>query len=206
MSSIFYNKLIFTLFCFCLFFASCKSTSSDEPKEVCFFGDSITYLWNTKKYFPEYITFNHGIDGAKIDKLFKQDFSECEGITTVIMIGTNNLNTAAKNDSLKSVFLEEYPQKYIKLLNQINASNYVVISILPRDHYYKENGILNSYIKVLNDSLKNTLKNQDFESTFVNAYPHFLKDSVINHDYYVDGLHLTKEGYNLLSSLVQNAL
>lgn len=187
----------------CLFFAAC---SFEEPTNVCFIGDSITHMWDTDFFFPEHSTANHGVNGAKIDDLFDWDLSECKDIPSVIMIGTNNLNAVAKSDSLKAVFLGVYIKKYMKLLDQIKSSNYVVISILPRDRHYEEKGALNPYIKVLNDSLKSSLEEQDFKSTFVDAYPHFLKDSAIIKDYYSDGLHLTEEGYDLLSSLVRDAL
>lgn len=199
------HRILFatTLIAISLFFGSC---SSDINPKICFIGDSITHLWDVDFYFPDYFPANHGVNRAKIEDVFTWDLSECKDVPTVIMIGTNNLNAAAKSDSHKEAFWGTYVEKYMKLLKQIEASNYVVISILPRDREYKENGALNSYIKVLNDSLERTLDHQKIKSAFVNAYPHFLKDSAIIREYYSDGLHLSEEGYDLLSSLVREAL
>lgn len=185
------------------FFGSC---SSDIGPRVCFVGDSITDLWDLDYFFPEYSPANHGTSGAKIEDVFTWNLSGCKDLPTVILIGTNNLNAVAKSDSLKAAFVGDYVKKYMKLLDQIEASNYVVISILPRDRLYKEKGALNPYIKTLNDSLERSLDQQDFKSVFVDAYPHFLKDSAIIRDYYNDGLHLSEEGYDLLNSLVRGAL
>ncbi len=186
-----------------MFFTSC---TYDESPEMCFIGDSITHLWDTDFFFPEYTTSNHGVSGAKIDDLFTWDLSECKNIPSIILIGTNNLKAATKNDSTKALFQKVYIQKYMKLLGQIKSSNYVIISILPRDRLYEEKGALNSYIKILNDSLKKTLDQQDFQTDFIDAYPHFLKDSLIIREYYSDGLHLSEEGYRKLTSLVRKAL
>ena len=186
-----------------LFLGAC---SSDTRSRICFVGDSITHLWDVDYYFPEYFPANHGVNRAKIEDVFTWDLSDCKDIPTVIMIGTNNLNAVAKSDSLKAAFLGNYIKKYMELLEQIEASNYVVISILPRDREYNEKGALNPYIAVLNDSLERTLDHQKFNSTFVNAYPHFLKDSAIIREYYSDGLHLSEEGYDVLSSLVREVL
>ena len=198
------RKFIITaLFTIWVLFGAC---SSDIAPRICFVGDSITHLWDLDYFFPEYSTANHGVNGAKIDDIFTWDLSECKDVPTVVLIGTNNLNAIAKSDSLKKTFLSTYVQKYMKILNQIEASNYVVISVLPRDRLYKENNALNPYIKTLNDTLESSLDQQKFKSSFVNAYPYFLKDSAIIRDYYNDGLHLSEEGYDLLSSLVRRPL
>lgn len=191
------------LYGFSLFFAACSS--GNEP-DLCFIGDSITHLWDTSFFFPEYSPANHGINGAKIEDTFKWDLSECKGIPSIILIGTNNLNKAAKNASTKAAFLEEYTQMYMSLLDKIQASNYFIISILPRNRLYEENGALNDYIKRLNDALKEMLKGYPVKNTFIDAYPEFLKDSAIIREYYSDGLHLSEEGYDLLSSLVRSAI
>lgn len=186
-------------------FSSCHY-SLEEKHNLCFIGDSITHLWDIDYFFPEYSPANYGVNGAKIDDVFEWDLSECEGIPSVILIGTNNLNAVVKSEKSKATFIEQYIQKYMKILDQTKSNKYIIISILPRDRLYKENESMNSYIKVLNDSLKSSLQKQDFESKFVDAYPHFLRDSAIIKDYYSDGLHLSEEGYSLLSTLVRDAL
>lgn len=179
----------------------------DSPSEICFIGDSITYQWDLEKYFPEYKINKHAISGSVLEDVTQWDTEDCKGIPTVMLIGTNNLLYGMENDTLTSKFIQDFSTQYAQIANSFNASKFYAISILPRNKSDNESLSLNADIRKLNQQIDQTLKQTNIHYEFIDVYDYFLdKDGDIHWDYYYDGLHLTQEGYEILSYHIKDAL
>lgn len=196
------------LICSCLFsfvFFSCGV--QEETSEICFVGDSITRLWDLEFYFSGRDIHKHAVSGAIIEDVAKWDTKDCKGIPTVMLIGTNNLILGMENDTLTSVFIDDFISKYIHQVKEFKASTFYAVSILPRNFLWKQNKKINEEIQKLNEKLEGALDASGVSYKFISLHEYFLSGkNEIEKDYYFDGLHLTQEGYEVLSWYVEDAL
>lgn len=191
-----------------IFFASCNdsaSSSSDEEIEstarLCFVGDSITHMWDIEKYFGTYSLTKRAKSGAKIDDALKWDYEACHDIPTVVLIGTNHLHF---KDSVDSEFTRYFDEQYVNLLEKIGASKYYIISILPRS--YRNESPKYEIVKKVNKSIQDTLSNSSFDYIYVDVYSKFLSNDTINNDLFIDGLHPSEEGFDIIASALSKKL
>ena len=82
-------KRLLLSFLFVIAFGSCAFEEGED--ELCFVGDSITYLWDLEYYFPNYIVSKHAVSGAGLKQMDSWDVSDCKGRTTILLIGTNDI-------------------------------------------------------------------------------------------------------------------
>ncbi|WP_407444705.1 hypothetical protein [Fibrobacter sp.] len=120
--------------------------------EICFIGDSITQQWDIERSFPGYAIKKHAKIGARISDVFKWDIDECQGIPTVILIGTNDIGHLTAKDSTTEKFQDFLTQKYVSLAKKINANPLFVISILPRNYKEQQDPSVNQNIEQQNQS------------------------------------------------------
>ena len=110
---------------------------------VVFYGDSITYLWDLKHFFPEAHYVNRGIGGqTSADMLvrFRQDVIDLHPKSVVILAGVNDFiwrNRGSDNDEQTLLNLESNDQTMAELadLHQIRP---VFVSLLPVHDYTPE--------------------------------------------------------------------
>lgn len=159
-----------------------------------FIGDSHIYKYNLHEFFNKPNLKNRGIDGDTSPGLYYRldDILKHNPKTIFIKIGVNDIKTGIPADS---------SDKYLhKIINKVRSNplveNLYVISMLPAT------AVDGNKIITYNNMLKGICNEADV--TFINAYPHFLVNGKLNEKLDSgDGLHLSGEGYYLLSSILK---
>lgn len=187
------------------FLGACAFDEGDS--ELCFIGDSITHQWDLDYYFPGYSIKKHAVVGAKVQDIDRWDVSDCEGLTTVILIGTNDIGLIRSGDSNAKSSRSYFAKLFMERARRINAEKLVVVSILPRNYLGEQDTSVNLNIELQNAVLKDSLQSSSLRFTFVNAFPFFLGDGYeIDEDLLYDGLHPSPEGYEVLTRRVREKL
>lgn len=187
------------------FLGACAFDEGDS--ELCFIGDSITHQWDLDYYFPGYSIKKHAVVGAKVQDIDRWDVSDCEGLTTVILIGTNDIGLIRSGDSNAKSSRSYFAKLFMERARRINATKLVVVSILPRNYLGEQDTSVNLNIELQNAVLKDSLQSSSLRFTFVNAFPYFLGDGYeIDEDLLYDGLHPSPEGYEVLTRRVREKL
>lgn len=202
------GQYILIFFCMVLtqMFLGC-GTFDDSSSEVCFVGDSITRFWDLEHDFPESKINKHAVPGAILEDVAKWSIKDCENNSTVMLIGTNNLALGMQNDTLTENFLNDFVVKYIAQVKELKPSKFYAISILPRNFRHREAYSINTEIQKFNERIEAALKNSDINYKYIDIHEYFLDDDgKIHWDFFTDGLHLSKEGYELMSFKVRRAL
>lgn len=178
-----------------LFLISCNEENDGEP--VVFVGDSLVEGWKTNKCFPTYQTEKKGISGARLEEALTWEI-DAANKTVVFLIGTNNLGSVS---FLPTNFYLDFTDCYLRLIDSLGGKKNIVISLLPRT-LTGERPTINQEIKQLNAELKEAFAPYD-NILFLDVYDHFTdEEGNANPHYFYDGLHLSDQGYNLLSSLL----
>jgi len=190
---------------FAFSFFGCGNTDSDDS-ELCFVGDSITHLWNLDYYFPTFSIHKHAVSGAVLADVATWNTSDCKGIPVVFLIGTNDLWSGISGDTLTESFMQDFTKRYVEQARLFSASKLYAVSLLPRTTK-NETETINTQIHLLNQRLHKALDDSKIPYKFIDVQSTFLDtDTKIHDDYYSDGLHLTQEGYEVLSQKISEAL
>lgn len=162
---------------------------SDNDRMLYFAGDSIAYNWPVEECFPSIITDNRAMRGSGIARIEEQ-LVEFAGKEVVIIVGTNDLWLAWED-------MEAYVERYVAAIENLRASKVYLFPILPRS---SESGLVgqNDFISALNQLIRCQAGLLP-EVIYVDVYDEFLYDGGINPAYTVDGLHLSQEGYMVLT-------
>ncbi len=190
------------MFCLLLLTVLGACDFKEERSRVCFIGDSITYQWDLEYFFSNYIPLKHAKNGAVIRDLDGWDLEECRGITSVILIGTNN-SGAFFNDSSKAVFLEDFYTR----IERIQADPLIVVSILPRNFERKQGQNVNRAILDVNREIENALDSLEGRYDYLDVFSRFIDDDFkVKMDLFKDGLHPNMAGQEILSAEVLKKL
>lgn len=187
---------------FCILVCSC-SFVNEGNSEICFVGDSITHIWDLEFFFPGFRVHKYAENGAKVQDLDDWNLSVCEGIPTVFLMGTNNIgrySVDSKNiEKIRKTFLKDL----IPRLEKIKANPLLFVSILPRNRDWLETEKVNENIEIQNKMIKDTLDKLQFHYRYIDAFYLFLKDDYqIKKNFFYDGVHPSKEGFEVLSKKV----
>lgn len=175
--------------CFVMAVMSCQKEGFNE---VSFIGDSIVARWDIKKFFPSTVCENKGLSGSGLDYI--QSNSGCmKGKTAVVLFGTNDIEQ----------FSEAYTEAYIQAIRNLLASRTVVISILSRARKGDDENI-NGFIALFNDDVKRKCASNGWQ--YVDAYDVMQNGGNIVWKYFSDGLHLSEQGYEVLSDELRRIL
>lgn len=197
-------KKFLSLLCAGLFW-NCFTDAHDD--EVCFVGDSITYLWDLEYYFPEYVIHKHAISGSTISDVDKWDLSDCRGLPLVLLIGTNDIGYVKSTSDMASFYRKKFVAEYMNLATKLSGNPLIAISILPRNEWGKEDPLVNENIKILNSMLQDSLKNLPLKYVYLDVFDDFLyKDFSIRQDLFKDGLHPNEFGYEILTKKIGEQL
>jgi lysophospholipase L1-like esterase len=173
---------------------------------LVFLGDSIFQWWDRlhfDNFFSVYEPLNFGVAGYTTKDVLK--FLNLSTLYTlkpkiiVILIGTNN----SDHNYTTGETVEDIKQ-IISLIKEISAdSKIVLLGILPRGES------LTDRKRVFNDMVNKSLKEQEFDKNvhYIDIGFIFLKGKeTVSKDLMYDGLHLTSEGYKLLSDTLSSLL
>lgn len=192
-------SLIATLICFILYEAMTTSCNRDEGNAILltFIGDSEVSRWDVPYFFPEYHTVNKGISGAGLTTLEEMAGTALDS-HAVVILGTNDIHTLSMDG------LAAYADRYVAALESLKGSRTYVFSIFPRSFATDQPG-MNTLIKALNSLIKERI--QGISSfTYIDVYEALERGDGIHPEYSYDGLHLSKQGYELISSELKKAL
>jgi lysophospholipase L1-like esterase len=177
-----------------------------KPGGVVFVGDSLTQRYPLNEFFPGLPTYNRGIDGDTTSGLMKRlevSIFDLNPKVIVLLIGTNDLQIGqipmeqtilnigliideieVKLPHVKIILVSLYP------VNETGEKLVEKIVVGPRK---------NIDIQTMNEELKK-FKN----IIYADVYPHLLdKDGQLNMRYSKEGLHLSLNGYSIVTPVIR---
>lgn len=172
-----------------------------NKESIVFLGDSITSRYDLNKYFPNYNVYNSGIAGNMTKDILENMENRIFAYNPTkvfILIGTNDLvYSGLDNDGIKNNIEE--------IINKIYEKN-SNIKIYMESIYPVNNSInkeivetrTNENIKDLNNKIEKICNNK---CTYINMYDNLTdKNGNMKRIYTVDGLHLNKIGYKVITN------
>lgn len=193
-----------------------KKSKKDEEKEklkyenIVFLGDSLTDLYNLTKYYPEIPVINSGTCGFITEDVLEnlRNYVYVYNPTKVfLLIGTNDISlTDNTNDEILA--------NITKIVNEIhkyrpNTTIYVE-SLYPinnhEDDYEKIDMDMvkdrtNPRIQEINKMIKEYCDENKLE--YINMYDELSdEDGDLKIEYTADGLHMTDEGYEVITKKI----
>lgn len=174
-----------------LAFSAC---SSDTDEAVFFTGSSLVEKWDVRRFFPTKVTYNAGLSGAGIDYVESQG-KQFKGENVVLIIGGNDV--VSVNDT------EAYVERYLRMLQNMEAKRIYLYSILPRlafesDGYEK--------VRLLNKKIREGVTERLDNVVYIDVFDLFLEGGRLNEQYFYDGTHLNEWGYALISGELKKVL
>jgi len=172
---------------------------------IVFLGDSIFQWWDQEhfKIFSKYEPINFGVAGYTTKNVLEflqiTKFHGLKPEVIIILIGTNNSD---HNYTTEETFQEI--KKILKLLIEFSPkSKILLVGILPRGESDTDRK------RTFNNAVNKLLKAEKFQNAiyYIDIGYLFLKNEnsgQISKKIMYDGLHLTSEGYKLLSEAISN--
>lgn len=187
-----------------IFISISGCSSKFEDNKYIFIGDSIVAGWDLEYYFPYLDVVNRGKNGAITSDLESISWSpEMKQTVVISLIGTNDI-AYFKGSILSTDTLNEIVSSYKQAILKSFATNFIVISILPRNG--TNAAIMNQQIMKLNEKLKNMTKEIP-NVVFLDIFNYFIgTDGQLDVNFTVDGIHLNIYGYELLSAKLSEIL
>lgn len=180
---------------------SLKFERYTKGERILFLGDSITSRYDLNKYYTSHNTFNSGVGGNQTtDILNDLDNRVYKYNPTMVflLIGTNDLVYSGLDNSSIKINIEEI---VTKIHERFPDARIYLESIYPVDSNVNKEIVesrTNDNIKLLNSKIKNIC--DDGKCTYINMFDILKnKDGNMNRLYTVDGLHLSKFGYKVVT-------
>lgn len=173
-----------------------------NKESIVFLGDSITSRCDLDKYFPNYNVYNSGIAGNMTKDILENMENRVFAYNPTkvfILIGTNDLvYSGLDNDGIKNNIEEIINKIYEK---NSNIKIYIE-SIYPVNNSINKEIVetrTNENIKDLNNKIEKICNNN--KCTYINMYDNLTdKNGNMKRIYTVDGLHLNKIGYKVITN------
>lgn len=188
-----------------------RKNRNSKPGGVLFFGDSITEWYDIEKYYPNIkIKYNSGVAGSTSESLMwicDEAVIKYKPKVIVFLVGNNDLgNTNMRSPreiamNVRNIFdLVSGNLKDIKIIH---------VSTLPCNEELQGETAgkimrSNKIIKTVNDEYLEMIKS--FKNViFINLFEKFIDKETnnIKENFSQDGLHLTKDGYDLLTEIIK---
>lgn len=185
-----------------------KQTKSSQKGGVVFFGDSITEMYDVKKYFPHIPhIYNCGIGGATSHELIwmiDEAVIKYQPKVVVLMIGINDLGNTVMF-SPKAIAL------HVKTIIDLIRGNcpytqIILMSTLPcveslRDYHHVPGIRCNDFVEMIYSEYQEMIL--DEKTTLLWTFDHFVDENKeAKQEYYQDGLHLNERGYKELTYIL----
>jgi lysophospholipase L1-like esterase len=176
-----------------------KSLNKDVPKGgIVFVGDSITQDYNVYEHFSGKRVYNRGIGGDTTEGLLKRmdvSIHELKPSVVVLLMGTNDF--ALLNAKPEDVF-ERMKRIVSEIKDQHPEVNILLQSVYPVNETIDPTTVLPRTNKMI-DSLNDLLKT--IEGVTYLDLSSKLKDTEgrFNKRYTLEGLHVSPEGYKLIT-------
>ena len=189
-----------------------KKELERKAENIVFFGDSITDFYDLNKYYKGYNVVNSGISGNQTISLINEIKNRVyiyNPTKVFILIGTNDLVESNRTN-------EEIVENIEKIVNGIKENRpkakIYVESIYPVNNTDNKKVVhsttktrSNKRIKKINILIKEMCKDNNIE--YINLYDELVdKDGNLNIDYTKDGLHMSEEGYEVITKKLKKYL
>lgn len=174
-----------------------------------FLGDSITEYYNLNKYYSGMPVVNSGIAGNTTEDILKNIDSRVyvyNPSKVFILIGTNDLiRDISIDDTINNINMiidkikknRPFCKIYLESIYPINNSDDDII-----DHDMVNEKRDNKIIKVMNKRLKEVAENENI--VYIDVYSSLIdSDGNLGIDYTIDGIHLSKEGYKVVTEIIK---
>ena len=194
--------------------------NNNEKKEIdyksqnyLFLGDSITEFYHLEDYYDKKLyVVNSGISGNStyniLDDMYNRVY-KYNPTKVFLLIGTNDLSHQTDNQIINNI------NEIVKLIHKNrNKTEIYVESIYPVNNVTEGNDIVidwmvaernNDRIKGINKVLKENSKKYDY--TYLDLYSKLEdEDGLLKLDYTVDGLHISDEGYKLITKEIMKVI
>lgn len=161
-----------------------------KSNPIYFVGDSITRRNDWQSTFPYVSIVNKGIDGNKTSDLLQRidPIVSTRPSKLFLMIGINDF--LQNNEFTETV--KNYEQILQKIKEKSPHTEIFVQSVLPLSRTLPRYG--NQDIVKFNHQIKALATK--YHATYIDLYPSFLENGTLREQYAVDGLHLSKTGYD----------
>ena len=157
--------------------------------DAVFIGDSLVNMMNFQRHFPGRKIVNLGCSGDTLLSILQR----C-GIITHLT--PEKIFLEGGVNSLDDLTPEKLAAQYEQLLQTVREQNpsaqlYVhsILPISPSQHSWR---LTNDAIRRANALLRPLA--QQYGAVYIDLYPLYEKDGVLNPDYTIDGLHLNEQG------------
>ena len=173
------------------------------PENILFLGDSITYLYDLDKYYPDNNVVNSGISGNVCDDILNNMYDRVYKYNPSIvflLIGTNQIPIGDSDDKILSDI-----KKIINLIhdNRPIAKIYVE-SIYPVNDDIDKDIVKNrdnTRISKINARIKNMVEENNY-GEYINVYDKLIDGDKLNKEYSDDGLHLNDKGFEIVTDIL----
>ena len=169
---------------------------SDYEVDIAFIGDSLTDGYDLNVFYPEYLVSNRGIGGETTHGLLARlDVSvyQLKPKVIVMLIGANNFKT----------MFDDYEELIIGIKRNLPETELVICSLTSMGKEWGKNNQLAAF-----NNVKIKAYAEKHDCYYVDLYTPLLNietDEIYSH-YTTDGGHLTKEGYEVLTSNIKPVL
>lgn len=207
--------LAFTIFHFITVDHSRKVVEKEVIKEVkvvddnyVFLGDSITELYDLEKYYGKLPVINSGISGYTTEVLLKhldKMVYQYNPSKVFLLIGINDLELEVENevvvDNIKKIIRNikknrPYSRIYLESIYPINNSNHEKVDATVINGNRKNEDVVE-----INKMLVEIAKEEGF--TYIDLYSELVgEDGLLRLEYTNDGLHISDEGYEVITDVL----
>ena len=177
-----------------------------------FLGDSITEFYDLNKYYENMPVIKSGVAGyttndllKRLDKLVYQ----YNPSKVFILIGTNDLGNEISNDTILSNIEKiinnikknrPYAEIYLQSIYPVNDSNRDIVN-----SYVSDGNRNNEVICKVNEKLKELAKDKEIE--YIDVYSKLVdNNNLLDIKYTSDGLHISSDGYELITNILMEYL
>ncbi len=181
-------------------------------ENVVFVGDSIFELYDVKKFFPDRKVINSGVSGDRtttiLDNMERRIY-RYNPSDVFLMIGTNDIWG-------KDLFYDKSVENIREIVKGIKKNrpytNINVISVFPVNNTGKEHSDLgmvhtrtNDELRKMNAEIKKVCKEENVK--YIDIFSVLIgEDDQLPLEYTTDGLHISEEGYKVISKELEKYL
>lgn len=179
-----------------------------DKDSIVFLGDSLTEFYRLEEFFRGYNIYNRGIAGDTTDGVLDRlqtNVIKMKPSKVFLQIGTNDLdekkmekeNIITNIELILTTLRDNLPNTklYLISLYPVNLKALLCSPMLVGKRR-------NSTIKEINEELKEFAKDNDIP--FIDIYPHLLdEDGNLKKEYTVEGLHISLDGYKVITNILK---
>ncbi len=192
------KKLFILLTMMAAILGSCGG-DSDLNKVYSFVGDSLIARWDLSYFFPACLTRNDGVSGSGVQYLESLG-GKYAGGRVVVLSGTNDLGLVPSGDE------QAYAERFVEAVSNLGAGRVIVISIPPRSRNWCHNELDdNTRIRAMNASIAKECGTRP-GFTYVDVFDLLMRDGYLNGEYTHDGLHMSEQGYEIITKKIKDIL